>query len=60
VCYVDAYQCRCHLHHFEAPIAEIEVRQHDGDPDEIDNIAESIWLRILEREAARMLEEDKQ
>jgi hypothetical protein len=63
VCHVDEYQCRCLLHHFEAPIAAIEVRQHDGDAYEIDDIAEPIvliWLQILEQEAAQMLGEDKQ
>jgi hypothetical protein len=36
---------------------------HDGDPDEIDNIAEPIvpiWFEILEQEAAQMLGEDEQ
>jgi hypothetical protein len=62
VCYVDEYQCRCLLHHFEAPFAAIEARQHDGDADEIDDIAEPIvpiWLQILEQEAAQMLREDE-
>jgi hypothetical protein len=62
-CYVDEYQHRCLLHHFEAPIAPIEVRQHDGDTDEIDDTTEPIvpiWLQILEQEAAQMLGEDEQ
>jgi hypothetical protein len=63
VCYVDEYQCRCLLHHFEVPIAASEVQQHEADADEIDDIAEPIvpiWLQILEQEAAQMLKEDKQ
>jgi hypothetical protein len=42
VCSVDKYQCRCLLQHFEAPIAAIEVRQHKGDADEIDDITEPL------------------
>jgi hypothetical protein len=63
VCYVDEYQCCCLLYHFEAPIAAIEVRQHDEDANEIDDIAEPIvpiWLRILKQEGAQMLGEDEQ
>jgi hypothetical protein len=61
--YADEYQCCCLLHHFEARIAAIELRQHDGDAEEIDDIAEPIVLislPILEQEAAQMLGEDEQ
>jgi hypothetical protein len=64
VWYVDGYQCHCLLHHFEAPVAAIEMRQHDGDADEIGNIAEPLpptWLQILdEQEAAQILRKDEQ
>jgi hypothetical protein len=63
VCYVDEYRCRFLMYHFEVPIAAIEVRQNDGDADEIDNIAESIvpiWLQILEQDASQMLGEEEQ
>jgi hypothetical protein len=60
---VDEHQFRCLPHHFEAPIAAIEVPQHDGVSMKStisQNLLPQFWLQILEQEAAQMLGEDEQ
>jgi hypothetical protein len=53
VYYVDEYQYRCLLHHFEASITAIKMRQHEGHADEIDDIRSTYYPELASNPRAR-------